>query len=161
MSKLHKARYEMMEAAGRTAHSFGLNRSLGQLYMFLYLSDEPRSLDDLVEGLGVSKASISIACRQLEQWGALRRSWRQGDRKDYYEAVSDISTLINNGILDSINKKLSSAQIQIDQCQELLNEAGEGEPELVAHMKTRLQEAEKYRSRFSELLNNKLLRKMI
>ena len=150
-----------MEAAGRTAHSFGVNRTLGQLYMFLYLSNKPRSLDELVEELGVSKASVSIACRQLEQWGALRRVWKQGDRKDYYEAISDLSTLINNGILESINKKLDSAQVQIAECRRILDEALDEKAEEVTHMKTRLREAEKYRSRFSELLNNKMLRKMI
>ena len=161
MENLHKARMEMMEAAGRTAHSFGLNRSLGHLYMFLYLHEDSCSLDELVDGLGISKASVSIACRQLEQWGALRRVWKQGDRKDYYEAVSDISALLNNGILETLDKKLNSAQAQIEQCQELLAQSADGHPEKVKHMQTRLQEAEKYRSRFSSLLNNKMLRKMI
>ncbi|MFH1026858.1 MAG: MarR family transcriptional regulator, partial [Pseudomonadota bacterium] len=91
----------MIEAGGRTAQSFGLNRLFGQIYILLYLSDEACSLDLLAEQLGVSKASVSIACRQLETWGAVHRSWVKGDRRDYYVAETNFNNILRNGLLDS------------------------------------------------------------
>ncbi len=71
MDSLHPAKREMIEAGGRTAQSFGLNRLLGQIYVLLYLTPHPLTLDDIAQALGVSKASVSIACRQLESWAAV------------------------------------------------------------------------------------------
>ena len=94
---MHTAKWEMVEAGGRTSQAFGLSRLFGQIYTYLYLSPEPQSLDELAEGLGVSKASVSIAARQLESWGALRCIWKRGDRRDYYEAETDFRRLDQQG----------------------------------------------------------------
>lgn len=160
MKPLDSATYEMIEAGGRTAQSFGINRLLGQLYMFLFMCPDPASLDGIAESLGVSKASVSIACRQLESWGVLRKVWMKGDRKDYYEAITDISQIINNGLLAAINKKLASAQNQIQRSMGLLMESGD-DFDKVNFLKQRLQQAEKYRSRFESLVNNPLVRKLL
>nr|MDA8188548.1 hypothetical protein [Dehalococcoidales bacterium] len=39
--------------------------------------------------LQVTKGNISIAIRQLEQLGMVRRSWRMGDRRVFFEAETD------------------------------------------------------------------------
>jgi len=164
MDKLQQASRELIEAGGRTAQSFGLNRLLGQIYMFLYIRREASSLDDLVEGMGVSKASISIACRQLLALGAIRRVWRKGDRKDYYEAETDLRSLVNNGILRELEKKLDSARTQIDRCREILAD-GEGadpeNPQDLTFFSERLDEADRYQKKISGLLNNPILKKLL
>lgn len=157
MSGSELATWEMVEAGGRTAQSFGLSRLFGQLYVFLYLSAKPRSLDELAAGLGVSKASVSIACRQLESWGAVRRIWVKGDRKDYYEAETDFGRLINGGLLTSLNKKLESARIQIERSMQMLETGGGA----AGFLRERLQEAEKRRRRIHGLLNNPLVRRLL
>lgn len=160
MSAIQAAKWEMVEAGGRTAQSFGFNRLWGQLYVYLFLSQEPMSLDALADGLGVSKASISLTGRQLESWGALRRVWIKGDRKDYYEAERDFSHIIGHGLLDALNKKLESGHIQIERCLDMLAETN-GEQEDAAFLRERLLEAEQYRTKISKLLNNPLVRKIL
>ncbi|MDD2236878.1 MAG: hypothetical protein PHP44_02895 [Kiritimatiellae bacterium] len=160
MKPLESATYEMIEAGGRTAQTFGFNRLFGQIYMLLFMSPEPACLDVIAESLGISKASASIACRQLESWGVLHKVWMKGDRKDYYEAITDISQIVNNGLLASVNKKLVSAQYQIQRSRSLLEESRENS-ERVAFLKQRLAQAEKYRARLEALLNNPLIRKLI
>ena len=160
MDALESAKYEMIEAGGRTAQSFGINRLLGQLYMYLFMSSEPCCLDDIADNLGVSKASVSIACRQLESWGALRKVWKRGDRKDYYEAISDLGAIINNGLMGAITKKLDSAKTQINRSMQYLDQSDTDE-EQIAFLKQRLEQAEKYRARVDGLLNNPLVRKLL
>lgn len=160
MNGTELATWEMVEAGGRTAQSFGLSRLFGQLYVFLYLSSKPRSLDELATGLGVSKASVSIACRQLESWGAVRRIWVKGDRKDYYEAETDFSRLINGGLLSSLNKKLESARVQIERSLQMLEGDARASEER-AFLKDRLQDAEQRRRRIQGLLNNPLVRRLL
>ncbi len=159
MSGLRTARREMIEAGGRTAQSFGVNRLMGQVYVLLYLSPEPLCLDQIAEGLGVSKASVSIICRQLGGFGAIKRVWVKGDRKDYYRAVTDVGSLINGGILDVLAKKLDSARVQIERSLELLEADGASTAE-TEHVRHRLREAERYRSKMANLMRNPLVKAM-
>ncbi len=157
---MHAAKFEMVEAGGRTSQSFGLSRLFGQIYTYLYFSAEPQSLDELAEGLGVSKASVSIAARQLESWGAVRCVWRKGDRRDYYEAETDVRHLIHGGLLTSLNKKLNSARIQIQRSLKMLEETVSDGNERT-FLKERLEEAEERRARLEKLLNNPFVRQLL
>ena len=160
MSPLLAAQWEMIEAGGRTAQSFGLNRLIGQIYMLLYLSKEPQTLDLIAEQLGVSKASISIACRQLESWGAARTIWKKGDRKDYYVAETDFSNIIGGGLMTSVSKKLESARVQIERSLALLQQDG-ADPVARDFLVERLKDAEAKRAKIASLIDNPILRKFL
>jgi DNA-binding transcriptional regulator GbsR (MarR family) len=160
MDKIQAAIWEMIEAGGRTAQSFGLNRLLGQIYTLLYLYRDPLSLDEMAEHLGVSKASLSITCRQLEGWGALHRVWKKGDRRDYYTAERDFRVILNGGILNSVTKKLDSAKVQIERSLQLLTQSGDHSQE-VEYARERLDEAERIRAKLAAIISNPFVRKML
>ena len=87
-----KAWQEMVEVGGRICQVLGLPRSTGQIFGLLYLSTEPLSLNKMSAMLGISKASASTGTRQLAAWGAIRKVWVPGERRDYYEVVEDLGT---------------------------------------------------------------------
>ena len=151
---------EMVDACGRTVQAFGLNRLLGQIYALLYMRPEPLCLDDIAAELHVSKASVSIACRQLAGWGAVHQSWQRGDRKDYYTAEADVKALLNNGVLESIRKKLDSAESLIQANLERLEEESASASN-TDFIRQRLKEAEKTRSRIRRLVDNPLIRRVL
>src|SRR5262245_12635735 len=68
----------------------GLPRVCGRLFALLIVSSEPVSLDDLADLLGVSKASVSINARTMEERGKIERVGRPGDRRDYYQIADDM-----------------------------------------------------------------------
>src|SRR5690349_14248702 len=68
----------------------GLPRVCGRLFALLIVSPEPMSLDDIAEVLGVSKASVSINARTMEERGKIERVSLAGDRRDYYQISDDI-----------------------------------------------------------------------
>jgi len=157
---VQEALWQMVEAGGRTAQTFGLSRLVGQIYTLLYLKNQSLSLDEIVEELEVSKASISIACRQLHAFGAIRLITRKGDRRDFYEAVQDFRSLLQHGLLPAIEKKLASAGRQIDHCRQILVNGGDHHPD-ASQLLERLDEAEERRRKISDLLSNPLVRKML
>jgi DNA-binding transcriptional regulator GbsR (MarR family) len=126
---IDEALWQMIDAGGRTAETFGISRLLGQIYTLLYLRDAPLSLDQIIQELSVSKASVSIACRQLQTFGAVRRTTQKGNRRDFYEAVQDFRGLLQHGLLPALEKKLDSARIQIEHCRKLLESAQRSEAE--------------------------------
>ncbi len=154
-SIIDEALWQMIDAGGRTAETFGLSRLLGQIYTLLYLRDMPLSLDQIIAELSVSKASVSIACRQLQTFGAVRRITQKGNRRDFYEAVQDFRGLLQNGLLPALEKKLDSARIQIEHCRRLLESANSGE---ATQLIKRLDEAEERRSKINDLIRNPLVR---
>lgn len=87
--KLRRAEETLIGALGRQSAFWGLGKTAGEMYAVLYLSREPISLEDVARSLRVTKGNISIAIRQLEQLGMVRRSWRVGDRRVFFEAETD------------------------------------------------------------------------
>src|SRR3989338_5938972 len=92
---------------------FGLNNIMAQLYAILYLSDKPLSLDDMVDRLRISKGSASINIRALERYGAVRRVWIKGSRRDYYEAEADIVKVVVGRIRSMVNGRLTELEHMI------------------------------------------------
>lgn len=86
----------MLEGLGQLADYFGYNKVLGKMYGALLLSPTPMSLDDLVDHLNVSKASVSMNMRMLENMAIVREVWVRGDRRKYYEAESDFWKILTN-----------------------------------------------------------------
>lgn len=86
---MDEAQAELVERMGRHYEAEGLPRIGGRLYGFVLLQEVPCSLDELAEQLEVSKTSVSVNARLLEQVGLIERVTKPGDRKDYYRAAPD------------------------------------------------------------------------
>ena len=98
---------QFISDAGNLAQSFGLGRVVGQIYAYLYFSREPKGLHDMQRELHISKGSASMCVRQLEQWGAVRKVWVKGDRKDYYEANDWLGRVLKNILNEAIAKRFA------------------------------------------------------
>ena len=83
---------EFIEMMGRHFEEEGTARIAGRLVGVLMLTEAPASLDELAERLQVSKGSISLNARLLEDWGIAERITRPGDRRDFYRIAPDFST---------------------------------------------------------------------
>ncbi|MEM9952478.1 MAG: helix-turn-helix domain-containing protein [Chloroflexota bacterium] len=88
----------MLEGLSQLADYFGFSKVMGQLYGTLLLSPGALSLDDMMERLSISKASVSMNMRTLEHMGMVRQVWVRGGngRRKYYEAETDFWQIITN-----------------------------------------------------------------
>ncbi|HUW64370.1 MAG TPA: MarR family transcriptional regulator [Spirochaetia bacterium] len=89
MDDLVRSREALIQALGRQSAFWGLGRTAGEMYAALYLSPGSLSLEEVAQSLGVTKGNVSVAIRQLEQLGMVRRSWQKGDRRVFFEAETD------------------------------------------------------------------------
>ena len=151
-----KVRQQLIEAGGRTTQDLGFGRIVGQILVHLYLSPSECSLDDIAKDLSLSKAAISIAARQLESLGLLRRSWKAGDRKTYYRTADDIATALHQGLLNMIRKKMNLLGTELQQAELNLKENGSGaESDFVLG---RVKRAKKLRETAMSVLDNPLVK---
>ena len=98
--------HRFVQEAGNTTQALGLGRAVGQVFAYLYFSQEPKNLDQLQVELGISKGSASTIVRQLEQWQAVRKVWIKGDRKSYYAAEAHIGRIVKQILSGTVNNKM-------------------------------------------------------
>src|SRR5436190_20594578 len=91
---------------------------MGKMYGALLLSPQPMSLDDLMNHLDISKASVSMNMRTLENMGIVREVWVRGDRRKYYEAEPDFWKILTNVLggreLREVNQALNVLESNMD-----------------------------------------------
>jgi len=86
---LENARNIIINSLGEQLILYGTTPSNGRLYGLLYFSEEPMTLDDMAEKMGMSKASMSNVARDLVNRKMLDRVWIKGTRKHLYCARTD------------------------------------------------------------------------
>jgi len=75
---------------GDMGGQWGVNRSVAQIHALLYLSDRPRTAEEIAEALGIARSNVSTSLRELQAWKLVRRVPVLGDRRDHFEAESDL-----------------------------------------------------------------------
>jgi len=101
---------ELVDGGSNFAASLGINRVAGQLYILLFLSEKPLSLDEMMEKLKISKGYVSTNIRALERWHAVRKVWVKGTRKDYYEANPDTITVVVNQLEYGLRQRFNELE---------------------------------------------------
>jgi DNA-binding transcriptional regulator GbsR (MarR family) len=69
---------------------WGVNRSVGQIHALLYVASGPMTAEDIAESLGMARSNVSTSLRELQNWSLVRRVPVKGDRRDHFEAETDV-----------------------------------------------------------------------
>ena len=158
MEEIDTARKRLVETGGRTSQDLGLGRIVGQILVYLYLQPEACALDELEENLGLSKASVSVAARQLEQLGLVKRVWLKGERKKYYRSADNIGQALQQGLLSLITQKVKDFGDQLEVTAQQLNSAAQNDSAEAVFLKQRVDRARKLQLRLEYVLGNPLVR---
>jgi DNA-binding transcriptional regulator GbsR (MarR family) len=75
---------------GEMGGQWGVNRSVSQIHALLYLSERPLTADDIADTLGLARSNVSNSIKELLGWNLIRRVPIRGDRRDHFEAETDI-----------------------------------------------------------------------
>ncbi len=79
---------------GEMGGRWGINRTVGQIYALLFLSDRPLNADEISERLGLSRSNVSMGLKELEGWRLIRKRHLPGDRREYIETPDDIWQIV-------------------------------------------------------------------
>lgn len=86
---LKKSRKRITESIAQNIHLYGLPPSAGRQYGTMFFHDNPLTLDQMSEELGMSKTSMSTSIRALSESKLVERVWEKGVRKDLYKVNDD------------------------------------------------------------------------
>jgi HTH-type transcriptional regulator, glycine betaine synthesis regulator len=94
----------MVDACVKVANSYGCSDAVGVLRGTLFLADRPISMDELVEGTGYSKSTVSANMSTLERQGLVKRVVIPGDKRYHYIPVTDPDSLKKEMIINMRNE---------------------------------------------------------
>ena len=97
---------------------WGVNRSVSQIHALLYASERPLSSEEIAEALGIARSNVSNSLRELLAWGIIRSIPVRGDRRTYYEAETDLWTLVSRIAAGRKARELDPAAAALRQCLE-------------------------------------------
>ncbi|MEO7549055.1 MAG: GbsR/MarR family transcriptional regulator, partial [Ramlibacter sp.] len=69
---------------------WGVNRTVGQIYALIFISQRPLHADDIAETLEFSRSNVSMGLKELQSWRLVRMKHQPGDRREYFEAPADV-----------------------------------------------------------------------
>src|SRR5271165_799691 len=69
---------------------WGISPTMAQIHGLLYITGAALSMDDIMSRLEISRGNVSMNLSKLVEWGLVRRAHKRGDRRDYYESLSDV-----------------------------------------------------------------------
>jgi DNA-binding transcriptional regulator GbsR (MarR family) len=103
----------------------GFSPLVGKIYTLLLFSSEPLCLQQIAEGLSVSKAAISVQIRGMVLRHLCHKVPIHNDRKDYYYITDDFEI----HAFDTYTEKVKSVQQTLDGVLVAFPERGSLEPE--------------------------------
>jgi len=69
---------------------WGISPTMARIHGLLYITGAARSMDDIMARLAISRGNVSMNVSKLVEWGLVHRVHKRGDRRDYYESLSDV-----------------------------------------------------------------------
>lgn len=79
---------------GEMGQVWGVNRSVAQIHALLYVSETPRTAEDIAGALGLARSNVSTSLKELTGWNLVRRVSQMGDRRDFFEAEADMFEMV-------------------------------------------------------------------
>ncbi len=104
---------------GNLGERWGVNRSVSQIHALLFSSKRPLPAEDIADALGLARSNVSNSIRELQSWNIIRSVPILGDRRTFYEAETDLWTLVSRIAAGRKARELDPAAEALRQCVEL------------------------------------------
>src|SRR5215813_14280705 len=88
--RLEKVEDDFVELWNNMAGLWGISPTMAEIHGLLYITGAALSMDDIMARLSISRGNVSMNLSKLAEWGLVRRVHKRGDRRDYYESLSDV-----------------------------------------------------------------------
>jgi DNA-binding transcriptional regulator GbsR (MarR family) len=103
---------------GEMGARWGVNRTVAQIHALLYLTGKPLPADEIADTLGVARSNVSNSIGELKAWNLVKLVHVMGDRRDHFEASTDIWELSRTVVRERKEREIMPT---IDMLRDLLN----------------------------------------
>lgn len=103
---LHEGKSKFIEAWGKMASEWGINRTMAQVHALLLVTPDALTADEVMEQLDISRGNVNMNLRALIDWGLVHKSLRPGERKEFFFAEKDMWTVVRQIIVNRKKREL-------------------------------------------------------
>jgi DNA-binding transcriptional regulator GbsR (MarR family) len=103
---------------GEMGTRWGVNRTVAQIHALLYLTGKPLPADEIADTLSVARSNVSNSISELKAWNLVKLVHVMGDRRDHFEASTDIWELSRTVVRERKEREIMPT---IEMLRELLN----------------------------------------
>jgi DNA-binding transcriptional regulator GbsR (MarR family) len=75
---------------GEMGSRWGINRTVGQIYALIFISQRALNADEIADMLEFSRSNVSMGLKELQAWRLVQLRHQPGDRREYFEAPADV-----------------------------------------------------------------------
>src|SRR5213075_696864 len=111
---------------GEMGQTWGINRTMAEIHALLYITGTPLCTDDVMERLNISRGNASMSLRALCDWGIIRRLHKRGERREYFESLSDVWEMFSIIATERKRREMDPVLETIKQCQAMLDASSIG-----------------------------------
>ena len=111
---LQGAELTVADAVGELMELWGFRRQLGRIWAVLFLSERPLAAPDLCDRLRISTGLLSMSRAELRGWGVVRSVDVPGDRKEHFEAETNIWSRIRRVLAERERKAIEAALATVE-----------------------------------------------
>ena len=138
---------------------------MAMIHALLLVSPEPRSTDEVMDVLEISRGNANTNLRELVSWGLLHVIVKRGDRKEYFEAEKDVWKIFCTLARERKRRETEPALQVLRNCAARCENESSEEGRLMHSQLTSLAEfvevAHKLMDRIAESEENRILPKLI
>lgn len=102
---------------GEMGSRWGINRTVGQVYAVLFLSEEPLHAEQIVERVGCSRSNASMALKELQSWNLVRLKHRPDDRRDYFTTPRDLWEIVRTLVAERKKREIDPTLTKLRELQ--------------------------------------------
>jgi DNA-binding transcriptional regulator GbsR (MarR family) len=88
-----EAKNKFVQTWGALGSQWGINKTMAQIHALLMVSNEPVSMEDVMEELQISRGNASMNLRALMDWGIVYKEYKAGERREFFTAEKDLDEL--------------------------------------------------------------------
>lgn len=123
MNAARNAEILAADAIGDVIEHWGFRKGLGRTWTVLFIAAEPLPAVEIGERLTMSAGAVSMSLSELQRWGVVKRVWRPGERKEFFEAETDFWKMISK-VFDERERLLAeSVRDRLERAAALLRSA--------------------------------------
>lgn len=101
---------------GEMGGFWGVNRSVAQIHAVLMTADRPLTADELAGTLQMARSNVSTSLKELLNWNLVRRVPIRGDRRDHFEAETDVWEVASRIAAGRKAKEIDPALVTLRAC---------------------------------------------
>ena len=119
--QLEKVEDDFVELWNNMASLWGISPTMARIHGLLYITGASLSMDDIMARLGISRGNVSMNLSKLVEWGLVRRVHKRGDRREYYQSLSDVWEMFTLVASQRKRREIDPILTTLRRCRDELN----------------------------------------